>query len=97
MTCVTEFIEFKDPDGHPLALSYGFEIDKGQKWGQRPLLPFPECMARTPGYSRSLSIPPAMQTGGNVLLFFGYGEPVGFYDLLEVFLRFCVVIPVDQR
>ena len=41
MTCVTEFIEFKDPDGHPLALSYGFEIDKGQKWGQRPLLPFP--------------------------------------------------------
>ena len=25
---VAEFIEFKDPDGHPLALSYGFEIDK---------------------------------------------------------------------
>ena len=25
---VTDFIEFKDPDGHPLALSYGFEIDE---------------------------------------------------------------------
>ena len=25
---VADFIEFKDPDGHPLALSYGFEIDK---------------------------------------------------------------------
>ena len=25
---VTDFIEFKDPDGHPLALSYGFEVDK---------------------------------------------------------------------
>ena len=25
---VAEFIEFKDPDGHPLALSYGFEIDE---------------------------------------------------------------------
>jgi 2,3-dihydroxybiphenyl 1,2-dioxygenase len=24
----TNFIEFKDPDGHPLALSYGFEVDK---------------------------------------------------------------------
>ena len=24
---VADFIEFKDPDGHPLALSYGFEID----------------------------------------------------------------------
>ena len=24
---VAAFIEFKDPDGHPLALSYGFEID----------------------------------------------------------------------
>ena len=27
---VADFIEFKDPDGHPLALSYGFEIDKEQ-------------------------------------------------------------------
>ena len=25
---VSDFIEFKDPDGHPLALSYGFETDK---------------------------------------------------------------------
>ena len=25
---VTDFIEFNDPDGHALALSYGFEIDK---------------------------------------------------------------------
>lgn len=25
---VTDFIEFKDPDGHRLALSYGFEVDK---------------------------------------------------------------------
>jgi len=25
---VTDFIELKDPDGHPLALSYGFEIGK---------------------------------------------------------------------
>jgi 2,3-dihydroxybiphenyl 1,2-dioxygenase len=25
---VGDFIEFKDPDGHPLALSYGFEVDK---------------------------------------------------------------------
>lgn len=25
---VADFIEFKDPDGHPLALCYGFEIDK---------------------------------------------------------------------
>src|SRR5206468_9091824 len=25
---VADFIEFKDADGHPLALSYGFEIDK---------------------------------------------------------------------
>lgn len=25
---VSDFIEFKDPDGHPLALSYGFEVDK---------------------------------------------------------------------
>jgi 2,3-dihydroxybiphenyl 1,2-dioxygenase len=25
---VTDFIEFRDPDGHPLALAYGFEIDK---------------------------------------------------------------------
>ena len=25
---VADFIEFKDPDGHALALSYGFEIDK---------------------------------------------------------------------
>jgi 2,3-dihydroxybiphenyl 1,2-dioxygenase len=25
---VTDFIEFKDPDGHHLALSYGFEVDK---------------------------------------------------------------------
>jgi len=25
---VTNFIEFKDPDGHPLALSHGFEVDK---------------------------------------------------------------------
>ncbi len=25
---VADFIELKDPDGHPLALSYGFEIDK---------------------------------------------------------------------
>lgn len=25
---VADFIEFKDPDGHPLALSYGFEVDK---------------------------------------------------------------------
>lgn len=25
---VIDFIEFKDPDGHPLALSYGFETDK---------------------------------------------------------------------
>jgi 2,3-dihydroxy-p-cumate/2,3-dihydroxybenzoate 3,4-dioxygenase len=25
---VADFIEFTDPDGHPLALSYGFEIDK---------------------------------------------------------------------
>lgn len=25
---VAGFIEFKDPDGHPLALSYGFEVDK---------------------------------------------------------------------
>jgi hypothetical protein len=25
---VADFIEFKDPDGHPLALSYGFEIGK---------------------------------------------------------------------
>jgi 2,3-dihydroxybiphenyl 1,2-dioxygenase len=25
---VTDFIEFKDPDGHSLALAYGFEIDK---------------------------------------------------------------------
>ena len=25
---VSDFIEFKDPDGHALALSYGFEIDK---------------------------------------------------------------------
>ncbi|HEX2930233.1 MAG TPA: VOC family protein, partial [Candidatus Binatia bacterium] len=24
---VADFIEFKDPDGHPLALSHGFEID----------------------------------------------------------------------
>src|SRR5262245_22043571 len=24
---VKDFIEFTDPDGHPLALSYGFEID----------------------------------------------------------------------
>lgn len=24
---VPDFIEFKDPDGHPLALSYGFEVD----------------------------------------------------------------------
>lgn len=24
---VADFIEFKDPDGHPLALSYGFEVD----------------------------------------------------------------------
>jgi len=24
---VADFIEFKDPDGHPLALSYGFEIE----------------------------------------------------------------------
>jgi 2,3-dihydroxy-p-cumate/2,3-dihydroxybenzoate 3,4-dioxygenase len=24
---VTDFVEFKDPDGHPLALSYGFEVD----------------------------------------------------------------------
>ncbi len=25
---LTDFIEFKDPDGHRLALSYGFEVDK---------------------------------------------------------------------
>ena len=25
---VSDFIEFKDPDGHPLALSYGFDVDK---------------------------------------------------------------------
>jgi 2,3-dihydroxy-p-cumate/2,3-dihydroxybenzoate 3,4-dioxygenase len=25
---VTEFIEFADPDGHPLALAYGFEVDR---------------------------------------------------------------------
>jgi 2,3-dihydroxybiphenyl 1,2-dioxygenase len=25
---IGDFIEFKDPDGHPLALSYGFEVDK---------------------------------------------------------------------
>ncbi len=25
---VADFIELKDPDGHPLALSYGFEVDK---------------------------------------------------------------------
>jgi Predicted ring-cleavage extradiol dioxygenase len=25
---VTDFIEFKDPDGHHLAFSYGFEVDK---------------------------------------------------------------------
>ena len=25
---VTDFLEFKDPDGHRLALSYGFEVDK---------------------------------------------------------------------